>query len=348
MYKHMELNKLLSLDTTTEVTHISDPYSSSIVVTPDRVHLNRHIKNYIYRDVNIIRDNAISPYMYLFQNQNTIGDETLSSRMHGIVITNKKKFKHYSISYVHPEKNYSYQSAIPLYIEINPYSKVVLHELFFNDAVAKIFKFVYVVREGASLIINRSYSTRGLIENKERKAKLQAHVVESNIIQHPGSTLKVITNGERNNYLQDLYFLTAYQETSTEIVGRYHATETDSVHVITDVNHIAPNSTSNVDVKCVADGTSRFTFAGNINVSKEATGVDANLQNKNLQLSDKAVVITEPKLDIKTKEIACKHGCTVSSIDPDKMYLLNTKGIDAENAKRILKESFLSYSREHV
>lgn len=344
----MELNKLLSLDTTTEVTHVSDPFSSSIVVTPDRVHLNRHIKNYIYRDVNILRDSAMSPYMYLFQQQNTIGDEALMSKIHGIVINNKKNFKDYSISYVHPEKNYSYQSAIPLYIEISPYSKVVLHELFFNDAVAKIFKFVYVLREGASLIVNRSYSTRGILAHQEHNEKFQAHVVESSIIQHPGSTLKFITNSEKNNYLQDLYFLTAHEETSTEIVGRYHSTKNDSVHVITDINHIAPNSTSNVDVKCVADENSRFTFAGNINVSKEATGVDANLQNKNLQLSDKSVVITEPKLDIKTKEIACKHGCTVSSIDPDKMYLLNTKGIDANTAKRILKESFLSYSREHV
>lgn len=345
MYRHMELSKLLSLDTTTEIVQVSDPYSSSIVVSTDRVHLNRHIKNHVYRDVNILRNKTIEPYKYLFEKQDTIGDETFDSPLFGFVITNKGKHKHYSTSYVHPEENYSYRSAIPLYVEISPYSNVILHELFFNDALLKIFKIVYVIREGASLIIDRSFSCKGVISNADARRNAQAQVVESKIIQHPGSNLSVIATGEQNNYLQDLYFVTAYEKTSTNITGRYHTTEDNSVHVITDINHIADNSISNVDVKSVVDGNSRFTFSGNINVEKEAVDIDANLQNKNLQLSDKATVVTEPKLDIKTKEIACKHGCTVSSIDPDQIYLLNTKGIDTDNAKKILTESFLSYTK---
>ena len=77
----------------------------------------------------------------------------------------------------------------------------------------------------------------------------------------------------------------------------------------------------------------------NDNIFDELIG---HLKNKNLQLVDTATVITEPKLDICTKEIACTHGCTVSSIDEDQLYLLNTRGIDSNNAKQILTEAFLN------
>ena len=32
--------------------------------------------------------------------------------------------------------------------------------------------------------------------------------------------------------------------------------------------------------------------------------------------------ITEPQLDINTKEITCSHGCTVSNVDKEQLYFL--------------------------
>ena len=63
--------------------------------------------------------------------------------------------------------------------------------------------------------------------------------------------------------------------------------------------------------------------------------------NKNLLLSDKASAVSEPQLDINTKEIECTHGCTISNIDKDDLYYLNSKGIDNFEATEILKEAFL-------
>ena len=86
------------------------------------------------------------------------------------------------------------------------------------------------------------------------------------------------------------------------------------------VHHKGPGSYSNVEVKTTLEDTSHLSFLGEIIVDKTAVDTDAQLTNKNLQLSESATVVTEPQLDINTKEISCSHGCTVSNIDKDKLF----------------------------
>ena len=111
--------------------------------------------------------------------------------------------------------------------------------------------------------------------------------------------------------------------------------------MVVNVHHKDINSCSNVDVRSVLDDKSFSSFLGNIVVDDDAIDVKAHLVNKNLLLSDKASAVTEPQLDINTKEIECTHGCTISNIDKDDLYYLNSKGIDNFEATEILKEAFL-------
>lgn len=336
----MDINKVVGV---TKVQSESDfvldqeTFTSGIVVTPENIKFDGRIRNAMYRDVNILRHRTqnTDQYQHLFSERNTLGDCTKHLPLNGIVITNKGKIKDYVVHYGTGE-NFGVLGhyEIPLYIEIAPYSNVNLHESFWKDSFKRITKIVYVLREGATLNLHRTFKTA-------KCSSLQ--IIESDFIQHPTSVLNIETKSLGTvDYLQDLYFVTAYKYTTTNITNRYKVTNQDSVHVITDIKHIGPGSVSNTDVKSITDDNGKFTFSGNIIVDKVAENVDANLQNKNLQLSETSTVITEPKLDIATKEIACKHGCTVSSVDPEQLYLLNTRGFDNIQAKEILTEAFIN------
>ena len=124
--------------------------------------------------------------------------------------------------------------------------------------------------------------------------------------------------------------------------GRYNIKGQHNNHVGVLVNHLENDSISDIDVKSVVDGQSNSSFIGNIYVDKSANGTDAKLFNKNLLLSNKATAISEPQLDINTKDIACSHGCTVSNINRDQLYLLQARGLDNQKAKETLKECFLN------
>jgi Fe-S cluster assembly protein SufD len=81
-------------------------------------------------------------------------------------------------------------------------------------------------------------------------------------------------------------------------------------------------------------------FNGGIDVRPGADGTDASQSNDNLLLSDRAEVNTQPRLEILADEVACKHGATVGQLDDTALYYLRSRGIDAEQARRLLINGF--------
>ena len=275
-----------------------------------------------------------SEYGHFFKKRNMFGDLSLdNNRIVGVSIGGRNtRAVPTTICYT-ASKSIPHQHVLA-YIEIEPNCNVSINEEFFNDADFKLYKIVYVVREGATVNIERKINVGGSHDTIQ--------IIETEVIQHPNTTFNIHTQEGVQDYLQDIYFVEASQDTVTNITGRYFGKLNNNIHVITDIDHVGTNCKSNVDVKSVTDDQSRFTFAGNLTVRKEEEGADAHLKNRNLQLVDTTTVITEPKLDICTKEIACTHGCTVSSIDKNQLYLLNTRGIDNNTSQQILIEAFLN------
>ena len=275
-----------------------------------------------------------SEYGHFFKKRNMFGDMALNNtRIAGVSLSGQST-KTIPTRVCYTATTDVLDQHVLAYIEIEPHCNVLIDEEFFNDADFKIYKIVYVVREGATVNIRRKINVGGSHDTIQ--------IIETEVIQHPGSTFNIYTQDGIQDYLQDIYFVEALQDTVTNITGRYFGKLNNNIHVITDIDHVGTNCKSNVDVKSVTDNQSRFTFAGNLTVRQEAEGADAHLSNKNLQLVDTVTVITEPKLDISTKEIACTHGCTVSSIDKDQLYLLNTRGIDNNTSQQILTDAFLN------
>lgn len=329
LYKHMDVKRLQTALTSDLLQPVGvTGWDGDVQVSPGTIS-----NNFFVSKVKTWKPRW-GDYGHFFKQRNMAGDVTLTEdRPLGIMLSGvNANAKPIVISYTANADVFYQHMAV--YIEVEPYSNVTIEEDFYNDADNKIHRIVYVLREGSTLRIKRNINVRGTHDTVQ--------VIESDIVQHPASKLYIETKSDMQDYLQDLYFVEALQNTVTDIKGRYNTKADNSVHVITDIDHVGTDCKSNVDVKSVTDDKSKFTFSGNLTVRKEAEGAAAHLKNKNLQLADTVTVITEPKLDIRTKEIACTHGCTVSSIDKEQLYLLNSRGIDSNKAKQILTEAFLN------
>lgn len=106
------------------------------------------------------------------------------------------------------------------------------------------------------------------------------------------------------------------------------------------VVHAVEDCTSRQTYRGVLDGASTGVFNGGIDVRPGADGTDASQSNDNLLLSDRAEVNTQPRLEILADEVACKHGATVGQLDDTALYYLRSRGIDAEQARRLLINGF--------
>ena len=106
------------------------------------------------------------------------------------------------------------------------------------------------------------------------------------------------------------------------------------------IDHAVPNCISHQTYKGVLDGRSRGVFNGKVFVRENASGTDAQQQNKNLLLSNDARVDTKPQLEIYADDVKCSHGATVGQLEDEEMFYLLTRGLPETLARNLLTYGF--------
>jgi Fe-S cluster assembly protein SufD len=67
---------------------------------------------------------------------------------------------------------------------------------------------------------------------------------------------------------------------------------------------------------------------------------NASQLNRNLLLSPKARVDTKPQLEITADQVKCAHGATVSQLEADDIFYLQSRGINEASARELLLDAF--------
>lgn len=109
-------------------------------------------------------------------------------------------------------------------------------------------------------------------------------------------------------------------------------------HTVAD--HRKPNCVSNELYKGIMGDQGKAVFNGKIFVRPDAQKTNAFQSNRNILLTDNAVVNTKPQLEIWANDVKCSHGCTTGQLDKDALFYLQARGISADKAKEMLLMAF--------
>ncbi|MCC3417948.1 MAG: Fe-S cluster assembly protein SufD [Microcoleus sp. PH2017_07_MST_O_A] len=109
-------------------------------------------------------------------------------------------------------------------------------------------------------------------------------------------------------------------------------------HSLIDFNH--PHGTSRQLHKCIVGNKARAVFNGKVFVRKAAQLTDAGQLSRNLLLSPRARVDTKPQLEIVADNVKCSHGATVSQLEDDELFYLQSRGLDLERSRYLLIDAF--------
>jgi len=101
-----------------------------------------------------------------------------------------------------------------------------------------------------------------------------------------------------------------------------------------------PHSTSRQIHKCIVDDHAHAIFNGKVLVPKAAQLTNAGQLSKTLLLSPKARIDTKPQLEIVADNVKCAHGATVSQLDTDEVFYLQSRGIDEASSRKLLTFAF--------
>ena len=108
-------------------------------------------------------------------------------------------------------------------------------------------------------------------------------------------------------------------------------------------DHIAPKTTSNVEIKSALAGSSKSIYYGITRVEQGALGAEANQENRNLLLSAHAKADSDPVLEILTADvIRCGHGATVGPVDEEALFYLQSRGLSYRSALQLIVSGFFN------
>jgi Fe-S cluster assembly protein SufD len=104
--------------------------------------------------------------------------------------------------------------------------------------------------------------------------------------------------------------------------------------------HRVGHTTSDLLFKGALRDEARSVYAGLIRIEPNASRSDAYQANRNLLLSKSAKANSIPMLEILNNDVRCTHGATVAPIDPEHLFYLESRGIPAATAERMIVHGF--------
>jgi Fe-S cluster assembly protein SufD len=108
------------------------------------------------------------------------------------------------------------------------------------------------------------------------------------------------------------------------------------------IDHIKPHCESYELYKGILDQNARGIFDGRIIVRPDAQKTVSRQENRNLLLSESAVVDSKPTLEIHNDDVKCNHGSTIGQIEQEPLFYLRSRGIGEQEARNLLVHAFAS------
>ncbi|MCF7915110.1 MAG: SufD family Fe-S cluster assembly protein [Spirochaetaceae bacterium] len=114
------------------------------------------------------------------------------------------------------------------------------------------------------------------------------------------------------------------------------------------VEQYAPHTMSNVETRSILDAAAHGMFVGTIKIPTGAPGSTGHEQHRSLLLSPQSRIESLPELEIVENEASCSHGSTVTELDPESRYYLESRGISREDTRVLLTAAFTDQLRSRM
>ncbi|MEN2785266.1 SufD family Fe-S cluster assembly protein [Sphingomonas qilianensis] len=162
------------------------------------------------------------------------------------------------------------------------------------------------------------------------------------VVLHPGATatFHVLNIGGRLGRVT--IDVTCHEGAHFELGGAMLGGGDQTLEIVTTLNHIAPNATSNQVVRAVLAGKATGSYLGKVAVARHAQKTDASQSVKAMLLSRTATANAKPELEIYADDVKCAHGATVGELDANALFYLASRGIAPAEAKALLLRAFIA------
>ena len=293
--------------------------------------LDSNLENKIFNKKNFTRKDSLLDINSAFLNENLI-----------IKVKKNAKLKNpISIFYYNcEEEKYLINNRINIILEEN--SEAEINEIFFSNNKSiywnNVHNYVCLKKNSKLQHYKIQLESKNAIHSSSTNIDCENSSIYNNFIFSIGGNMSRIEVISSIN-AADINF---------NIKGLYLAKTNQHHDITTLMQHKHPESKSNQHIKGILQEDSSGVFQGKVVVSQDAQKTDAFQFNQNLLLSKNAEVNVKPELEIYADDVKCSHGATTGELDEQMLFYLRSRGLNKEEAKKILIEGFVNELFENV
>jgi len=151
----------------------------------------------------------------------------------------------------------------------------------------------------------------------------------------------LLVTGDQLSKINVAIFLDG-QGAHATVRGLYALRGAAQTTITTSQHHTSAHTTSNLIIKGLLNDTAKSLYQGTIIVDQCAKQTKALQENKNMLLSPNAQAQSIPSLEVLTNDVHCTHGSASGYLDQHALFYAQTRGIDHQNAQRILLHGFFA------
>lgn len=124
--------------------------------------------------------------------------------------------------------------------------------------------------------------------------------------------------------------------------------KTAKLESLIQINHLAPNTKSNLEIYAIAKDNAKLTLNNNATIQKGCFKVVAHQKAKGLTLNPQATIKALPNLYIDEYDVIANHAASIGSLNPEDLFYLMSRGLSKEEASKIIIQGFINPLIEHI
>lgn len=177
------------------------------------------------------------------------------------------------------------------------------------------------------------------INNKDQNVQL---IKNLNFNLYKNSILDLNININFNNLILNIN-INLIQENSRALINIFNKSgDNSNTEIYTFQNHLFSKSYSNLIVKRIINNFSDSKFQGKILIEQDAFDSEASLKDSALVLADNIKNISVPILEIKNKNVKCKHAFYVYNIDLSQKNYLKSRSLNDAQIDSLIYQAFIN------
>ena len=148
----------------------------------------------------------------------------------------------------------------------------------------------------------------------------------------------------KNSY----YFNLNKENSQCYISGLNILNNNDYIDNFIQINHNHKHTISNTSFYNLLNNSSTSIFYAKAIINSIASKAEAYQTNKNLLLSKKSSIHSNPQLEIYNNDVKCSHASTTGEIDKEALHYLRTRGISYEESFQLILNGFINNILEKI